>query len=116
MSPGTGGSLCASSGRCRDRSSTRRAFRSGAMLSPDDRGVITGAAGLVGQNLIRKLIARGHTAVVGLDKHPRNTAKLRESVAKAQVIEADLAIPGDWERTFEGAKVLVLNHAQISGL
>ncbi len=86
------------------------------MLSPHNRIVVTGAAGLVGQNLIRKLIARGHTAVVGIDKHPRNTAKLRELVPEAQVIEADLSVPGEWQRSFEGAKVVVLNHAQIGGL
>ena len=38
--------------------------------------VITGAAGLVGQNLIPRLISNGFTNIVAIDKHPTNTAIL----------------------------------------
>ena len=38
---------------------------------------LTGAAGLVGQNLLPRLEARGYTDLVALDKHPANTEILR---------------------------------------
>ena len=41
------------------------------------RIAVTGAAGLVGQNLIPRLKARGFTDIVAIDKHPANTAILR---------------------------------------
>ncbi|MDB5448967.1 MAG: NAD-dependent dehydratase, partial [Phenylobacterium sp.] len=77
--------------------------------------IVTGAAGLVGQNLIVRLKARGYR-VVGIDKHPANTARLRELHPDIQVIEADLAQPGPWADAFAGADALVLNQAQIGGL
>lgn len=77
--------------------------------------VVTGAAGLVGQNLIPRLKARGHR-IVGIDKHPANTAKLRALHPDIEVIEADLAKPGPWADAFQGADAVVLNQAQIGGL
>jgi nucleoside-diphosphate-sugar epimerase len=77
--------------------------------------IVTGAAGLVGQNLIPRLKARGHR-VVGIDKHPTNTAKLRSLHPDIEVIEADLARPGAWADAFAGADAVVLNQAQIGGL
>ena len=82
--------------------------------------VVTGAAGLVGQTLIPRLKARGHH-VIGIDKHPTNTARLRSLHPDVEVIEADLAQPGasqpaDWTRAFETADAVVVNQAQINGL
>ena len=77
--------------------------------------VITGAAGLVGQNLIVRLKARGYTRLTGIDKHPVNTAILARLHPDITVIEADLAAPGPWARAFEGAATLVQAHAQIGG-
>ena len=57
--------------------------------------VITGAAGLVGQNLTPRLKALGHK-IVGIDKHPRNTAILRALHPDIEVIETDLAVEGAW--------------------
>jgi nucleoside-diphosphate-sugar epimerase len=65
--------------------------------------------------LIPRLKARGHR-IVGLDKHPTNTARLRKLHPDIQVIEADLAQPGDWARAFADADAVVLNQAQIGGL
>lgn len=79
------------------------------------RVVVTGAAGLVGQNLIPRLKDRGYT-IVGVDKHPANTAKLRALHPDIEVIEADLARPGAWADAFAGADAVVLNQAQIGGL
>jgi nucleoside-diphosphate-sugar epimerase len=77
--------------------------------------IVTGAAGLVGQNLIARLKASGRR-IVGIDKHPSNTARLRELHPEIEVIEADLAQPGSWADAFAGAEAVVLNQAQIGGL
>jgi len=79
--------------------------------------VITGAAGLVGQNLIPRLKQRGHTQIVGIDKHPANTAILRKLHPDIQIIEADLAQDScDWTEAMRDCNVLVHNHAQIGAL
>lgn len=78
--------------------------------------VVTGAAGLVGQNLIPRLKARGHTDIVGIDKHMANTAILRKLHPDITVMEVDLAETGAWTEALAGCDVLVHNHAQISAL
>ncbi len=77
--------------------------------------IVTGAAGLVGQNLIPRLKAAGHR-IVGIDKHPANTQRLRDLHPDIQVIEADLAVAGPWQEAFAGADAVVINQAQIGGL
>ncbi len=78
--------------------------------------VISGAAGLVGQNLIPRLEAQGLSTLVAIDKHPANTKVLARLHPGLAVIEADLARPGLWEEAFAGAHTLILNHAQIGAL
>lgn len=78
--------------------------------------VVTGAAGLVGQNLVLRLKQRGHKNIVGIDKHAGNTAKLRELHPDITVIETDLANSGEWQKALVGCDVLVHNHAQIGAL
>ena len=78
--------------------------------------VITGAAGLVGQNLIPRLKAAGYTRIIGIDKHPANVVTLARLHPDICVVKADLATPGDWAERFAGAATLVLNHAQIGGI
>lgn len=80
------------------------------------RVVITGAAGLVGQNLIARLSGRPDLQIVGIDKHPQNTATLARLHPGIEVIEADLARSGDWLRSFDGADAVIQLHAQIGGL
>lgn len=80
------------------------------------RIAITGAAGLVGQNLIPRLKARGGYEVVAIDKHPANTRVLRGLHPDIRVVEADLAEPGDWEAALDGVEAVVIAHAQIRGL
>jgi len=77
---------------------------------------ITGAAGLIGQNLIPRLKARGYTDIVALDKHPANTAILRRLHRDITVIETDLATLDGWQDAVAAADVLVFSHAQIGGL
>jgi len=78
--------------------------------------VITGAAGLVGQNLIARLQQRGGYTIVAIDKHKANTRILRNLHPDIQVIEADLTEPGGWERGLDGVDSVVVAHAQIGGL
>jgi nucleoside-diphosphate-sugar epimerase len=77
---------------------------------------VTGAAGLVGQNLIPRLKARGYTNIVAIDKHPANTAILRRLHPDLTVIETDLAKDSDWQTAAADADVVILAHAQIGGL
>jgi nucleoside-diphosphate-sugar epimerase len=78
--------------------------------------VITGAAGLVGQNLIPRLKAHGGFDIVAIDKHAKNLAILRELHPDVTAIEADLAEAGDWTGALDGAATVVICHAQIGGL
>jgi len=77
---------------------------------------ITGAAGLVGQNLIPRLKACGYGDIVAVDKHPANTALLRRLHPDIEIVEADVAEGGAWERALADADVVVICHAQIGGL
>ncbi len=81
---------------------------------------ITGAAGLIGQNLIARLKQHGGHSIVAIDKHPANTRVLRDLHPDVQVIEADLAQPGaqpgGWEHGLDGVDSIVVGHAQIGGL
>jgi uncharacterized protein YbjT (DUF2867 family) len=85
------------------------------MHSPSDKIVITGAAGLVGQNLVTLLIEQGYTRLVAIDKHAPNLSVLQRLHPGVQTLHADLAEPGSWEQAFEGAAVVVQLHAQITG-
>ncbi|MFC5743959.1 NAD-dependent epimerase/dehydratase family protein [Dyella tabacisoli] len=77
--------------------------------------VLTGAAGLVGQNLVVELKAQGYTRLVAIDKHTHNLEILRGLHPDVEVIHADLAEPGGWEQALEGARCVVQLHAQITG-
>jgi nucleoside-diphosphate-sugar epimerase len=78
--------------------------------------LVTGAAGLVGQNLIPRLKARGHTEIVAIDKHPKNTAILRRLHPDIEIIETDLAKDDGWQMRAASADRVILAHAQIGGL
>jgi nucleoside-diphosphate-sugar epimerase len=84
-------------------------------LAKTDKLVLTGAAGLVGQNLIVELEAQGYPNLVAIDKHAHNLAILRGLHPNVQTIEADLAEPGAWSESFAGAACVVQLHAQITG-
>jgi nucleoside-diphosphate-sugar epimerase len=82
----------------------------------DKRIVLPGGAGLVGQNLVARLKARGYTDIIVLDKHRANLAVLKQVQPDIVAEYADLAEPGDWQRHFEGADAVVMLQAQIGGL
>lgn len=81
--------------------------------------VITGAAGLVGQNLTSRLLAGGNTQLVAIDKHAANMAIFRQQFPSVSAIQADLAKREDvpaWQDALAGCDALVIGHAQIGGL
>lgn len=84
-------------------------------MSPSSKITVTGAAGLVGQNLILMLREAGYTNVVAIDKHARNLKLLAELNPGTRTVEADVALPGDWEKEFEDCKTAIVLHAQITG-
>src|SRR5258708_7166604 len=61
--------------------------------------VITGAAGLVGQNLIPRLKARHAGPLIAIDKHPANTKTLARLHPDIRLIEADLSHARAWAHT-----------------
>ncbi len=77
--------------------------------------VLPGGAGLVGQNLVARLKARGYRNVVVLDKHQANLAVLQQVQPDITAEYADLAEPGDWQRHLKDADVVVMLQAQIGG-
>lgn len=85
------------------------------MIDKSAKIVLTGAAGLVGQNLIVELKAQGYTRLVAIDKHEYNLGILRGLHPDVESIQADLAEPGAWERSLDGAACVVQLHAQITG-
>ncbi len=85
------------------------------MLAKDAKIVLTGAAGLVGQNLVVELEAQGYTRIVAIDKHEYNLAILRRLHPRVETILADLAEPGDWQDRIAEAACVVQLHAQITG-
>ena len=80
------------------------------------RIVITGAAGLVGQNLVPRLKAQGFTNIVGIDKHRANCAIFRKLHPEIRLIEADLAHDDGWQDALVGAEAVISSHAQIGGI
>jgi len=77
--------------------------------------ILPGGAGLVGQNLVARLQTKGYTNIVVLDKHRANLAVLKQMQPDIVVEYADLAEPGEWQRHFHGADVVVMLQAQIGG-
>jgi nucleoside-diphosphate-sugar epimerase len=77
--------------------------------------ILTGGAGLVGQNLVARLFDRGYNNIIVLDKHRANLAILKKTQPKIVAEYADLAETGSWEQYFIGADVVVMLQAQIGG-
>lgn len=77
--------------------------------------VLPGGAGLVGQNLVARLQAQGYSNIIVLDKHHENIEILKRVQPGLKVEYADLAEPGEWQRHFVDAAVVVMLQAQIGG-
>jgi nucleoside-diphosphate-sugar epimerase len=78
--------------------------------------VITGGAGLVGQNLVERLKQRGFSRIIVIDKAAANAAILTKNHPDIDVIVADLAVDDGWQDKLSGIGALVHAHAQIGGL
>ena len=81
----------------------------------DQKILIPGGAGLVGQNLVARLKNQGYKKIVVLDKHRANMAVLKQVQPDIVVEYADLAEPGEWQRHFADTDVVVMLQAQIGG-
>ena len=77
--------------------------------------ILPGGAGLVGQNLVVRLKERGYTNLVVLDKHRANLDVLRQLHPDIVIEYADLAEQGEWQRHFTQARAVVMLQAQIGG-
>ncbi|MEO9457517.1 MAG: NAD-dependent epimerase/dehydratase family protein [Lentilitoribacter sp.] len=85
-------------------------------MTQKKRILITGAAGLVGQNLMVRLKDNENAEIIAIDKHPENSTIFRKLHPEIQFIEANLAHEGDWAEAFVDIDVVVMNHAQIGAV
>lgn len=85
-------------------------------MHQDQKIIITGAAGLVGQNLVLLLREQGYLNIIALDKNANNLALLKQLNPEITTINADLSEPGSWANAFKNADCVILLHAQITGL
>lgn len=75
--------------------------------------ILTGGAGLVGQNLIPRLKANGYTDIYVFDKNPHNLGVLRQLHPDVAAALVDLSVPGTWDASFNGTDAVVMLQAQI---
>ena len=78
--------------------------------------ILPGGAGLVGQNLVARLKAKGYTNIVVLDKHAANVDVLRRMHPDVLTECVDLSEPGSWQAHFAQAGAVVMLQAQIGGI
>ncbi|WP_286019423.1 NAD-dependent epimerase/dehydratase family protein [Candidatus Venteria ishoeyi] len=77
--------------------------------------VLTGGAGLVGQNLVVRLKEKGYKNLLVIDKHAHNLAILSTMHPDVSTITADLAEPGTWIESLQGCACLIMLQARITG-
>ncbi len=75
--------------------------------------IITGAAGLVGQNLIPLLVERKYD-IIAIDKHKKNLDLLQKLNSSIECLNADVSVLGDWQEKFKDASCVIELHAQIA--
>ena len=78
--------------------------------------ILPGGAGLVGQNLVARLKTKGYTDIVVLDKHADNVKVLRRMHPDVLTECVDLSEPGPWQAHFAQAGAVVMLQAQIGGI
>lgn len=81
--------------------------------SKSQKIVIPGGAGLVGQNLVTRLLVAGYSNLVVLDKHSHNLDVLKALHPSVTTVLADLSEPGDWACHFNQSQAVVMLQAQI---
>ena len=69
----------------------------------------------MGQNLLLMMSEAGYTNVVAIDKQANNLRLLSHLNPFVRIVDADVAAPGGWQYEFDGAQIVVVLHAQITG-
>ena len=77
--------------------------------------VITGAAGLLGHNLILLLGEMGYKNIIAIDKNENNMNSLCSIAPWITPVVADLSSEGNWSDHFSLVDTLVIAHARITG-
>jgi nucleoside-diphosphate-sugar epimerase len=77
--------------------------------------ILPGGAGLVGQNLVARLKDEGYSNIVVIDKHHKNLEILKLVHPNIETIYGDLSELGSWQAHFKDADVVVMLQAQIGG-
>ena len=78
--------------------------------------ILTGGAGLVGQNLVLELQSKGYTNIVVIDKNSDNLKILTDLHNDIKFYNADISEENSWSQEFKDADCIVMLHAQIAGL
>lgn len=79
--------------------------------------VITGAAGLVGMNLMAEMHDNGfskNNTIIAIDKNSNNIKIVKELFPEIKFAVADFSIKGNWERYFKDTDVIIQLQAQIA--
>lgn len=84
-------------------------------MRSDQKIILPGGAGLVGQNLVAKFKSKGYSNIFVIDKHHKNLEVLKTVHPDINVIYADLSKLGSWQDEFKDADVVVMLQAQIGG-
>lgn len=82
----------------------------------ENKIILPGGAGLVGQNLIVHLKINGYKNITVIDKHKKNLNIIKKLHKDVKVIEADLSLKGSWQEEFIDAESVIMLQAQIGGL
>jgi len=82
-------------------------------MNKNDKIILPGGAGLVGQNLVVQLKKQGYSNLVAIDKHPANLKILKQLHPDVVCIEEDLVKEGAWQLHINGAAAIVMLQAQI---
>ena len=82
-------------------------------MTNNQKIILPGGVGLLGQNLVVQLKNRGYNNLVILDKHSANLKIMREMHPELTIVEADLADDGEWSKYFENANTVIILQAQI---
>lgn len=85
------------------------------MLTESKKVIVTGAGGLVGQNLLPLLEKSGRFKTIGIEKDKYKCNLLQINAAGSSIIEADLYHEGQWQAEFEGCDTVIMLQAQING-
>ena len=82
---------------------------------PSLRTVVTGAAGFIGVNLVRSLLAQGRSETIAIDNVSRGSSKYLEGLP-LKLVHADLRDYGQTRRAIEGAESVFHLAARVGGV